>query len=214
MAAKKKHIVNWNWITMIFTIGGIIITLILNYNQREIDILKSELEKSEKENDDLLTKIDPEWHIKFNNQKQYYEGELAVKNELINKTNSELDSIVRNQPALILSVENRQFKLSDSQFRKLVYKLVKAEEDSILISQVYKPMVKDLKSLDSLHRLHINNLEQIDSLRILQLNEHQERAMSTDKKLSVLQLIALFSALLSLFMGNLMNNRKNTINKT
>ena len=72
----KKHTVNWNMITLIITIGGIIISIVLNYNRRELDILHSQLDKIEKEKSEIENQIDPEWHKKFNNQKNYYENEL------------------------------------------------------------------------------------------------------------------------------------------
>jgi len=64
---KYKHVINWNIITLLATIGVVILGIILNYNKREIDVYKAELAKAEKEKNELKAETNPEWHIKFNN---------------------------------------------------------------------------------------------------------------------------------------------------
>src|SRR5690606_12775461 len=106
MGKKKKHIINWNIITLITTVAIVIIGIVLNYNQREINILQSELRSSENRINELESELDPSWHIKFKNQKDYYENELKTKELVINEK-SDLLTQLQSQNGLLLSREQK-----------------------------------------------------------------------------------------------------------
>ncbi|WP_336129642.1 hypothetical protein [Mesoflavibacter sp. CH_XMU1422-2] len=106
MGKKKKHIINWNIITLITTSAVVIISIVLNYNQREIDILQSELTRSENRIKELESELDPSWHIKYNNQKDYYESEIKRKELLISEKNEILTEL-ESKNGLVLSKEQK-----------------------------------------------------------------------------------------------------------
>ena len=106
MGKKKKHVINWNIITLITTVAVVIIGIVLNYNQREINILQSELRSSENRINELEFELDPSWHIKFKNQKDYYENELKMKELVINKK-SDLLTQLQSQNGLLFSREQK-----------------------------------------------------------------------------------------------------------
>ena len=209
-AKKVVHIINWNLISIVLTIGGIIFALILNYNKREIDILKSELIKVEKEKDKLSEEVDPEWHIKFNHQKQYYEGQLAHQSELLYITNKELDSIVKNQPALILSLENRGLGLSVIQMDNLIRILFEAEKNTELI-ELYETMIENYESIMSHNEQRIKNYEAIDSLRLLEIGLYQsliENSDETDNMLFIIQILLFVLAFIAILYSYLKSKFK------
>lgn len=100
---KKKHIINWNIISIYLTVVVLIIGLFLGYNNKELSILHSELERVEKEKIELTQNTDPEWHIKFNNQKDFYESILDIKDSSLShstKINDSLTSLLKHSSIL------------------------------------------------------------------------------------------------------------------
>lgn len=169
---KIKHIINWNIITLIITTGVIILGIFLNYNKREIDIYKAELAKVEKENNELKSKLDPEWYSKLNNQRNYYESELSVKETAILEIKKQKDSIENsNAKAKLDNADNLVLPIKVA--RKIAKKLIEGQRDSALLS-VNLELLDNYKQMDSgLRKIIESRGEQVNILKTWNLNNEK-----------------------------------------
>ena len=209
---KVKHIINWNLITLISTLCIVLLGIILNWNQRQINILESELNRSEEVIKDLQSEIDPEWHFRYNNQKEFYESEITKRDSLI-----KINSIASSNVAKEIVIEGKKIVLSERQRDKLVEKLIRAKIDSIEI-QSYKIENQFSKEIDSLKSSIIEKLsEQNENYRLINENNRliiknlEKRIELVNSKNSnyfvPLILVSLIS-LFSIFMAFLKKKKK------
>ena len=152
---QTKHIVNWNLITLIATIAVVLLGIILNWNQRQIDILEKELELASSEIENLRSQTDPSWHIKFNEQKSYYISELAQKEKILIQKSKDLDSIIGSS----ITIGNATLGLLNMPgIEKVsVSHLSKRKLDSIYLS--YYLLIRAYESLDSIQKSQIKAIE-------------------------------------------------------
>lgn len=213
---KNKHIVNWNIISLVAAILLLIISIILNYNNREISILQSELDRIEKENNILSQKNDPNWYEKMNNQNVYFESIIKSKDSVILINKKVIDSLENIQTTAILTVKDRNIVLTEKQMDNLVLKLLKAELDSIrLIEYNLKEQIWTLQ--DSIYSSEINYLKRRDgyNIQIIHNLEEMIENLESENKLIHLPLliISLIVFISTLFMTKLSKRGKTATNK-
>lgn len=201
---------------MVAAILLLIISIILNYNNREISILQSELDRIEKENNILSQKNDPNWYEKMNNQNVYFESIIKSKDSVILINKKVIDSLENIQTTAILTVKDRNIVLTEKQMDNLVLKLLKAELDSIrLIEYNLKEQIWTLQ--DSIYSSEINYLKRRDgyNIQIIHNLEEMIENLESENKLIHLPLliISLIVFISTLFMTKLSKRGKTATNK-
>lgn len=181
MAKKKKikHIINWNLITIISTFGIVLMGIIINYNTRKMETLEFDLTRKEKENQDLIAQIDPNWHIKFNNQKEFYENQLKkMKIENLNYKNMLASTKEQSKKNTFNLIEGK-LELTINEAKHLATRLITADLNEKLIISYKKSRV-----LDSLQLLNYKKLKD-NSVKII--NNLEEMAFSQEKIINLMK---------------------------
>ncbi|MBP1838773.1 hypothetical protein [Formosa algae] len=216
---KVKHIVNWNLITLISTLGIVLISIILNWNQRQINILETELNRAEKEIQDLQTETDPEWHFRYNNQKQFYESEIAKRDSSIKINSLKINSLTSARVAEMFVIKNKKIMLSEKHMDRLFKKLMRADLDSLEIGS-YKIQSDLFKETDKLNKLIIEALKKQDkNNRLLITNLEKKNELIHSKNsyyfpLILVSLITLFSIIMTFIKKGKKRKKENTVTNT
>jgi len=216
---KIKHIINWNIVTLILTVSVMIFGIILNWNQRSIDVLETEVTRLSGLNDELQNNSDPEWHIKFSNQKEFYESEIQLiqKAQLILNKDNALEENLANELDNSLTITARQRDI-------IVEKLLKAEESFELIDNLENQIkIKDELIKIKNELIELQNKKEKSSSKIRsnlnQIIKNQKEQIdlleNTKTSTMLVNLIILFSllGLLSLFK-TIRNNTNTTANNS
>ena len=212
---KVKHIVNWNLITLISTLGIVLLGIILNWNQRQINILETELNRAEKEKQNLQTEIDPEWHFRYNNQKQFYESEIAKKDSLIKINSLKINSLTSARVAEMFVIKDKKIMLSEKNMDRLFEKLMRADIDSLEIES-YKIQADLFKEIDKLNKLIIENLKKRDENNRLLIKNLEKRNELIHSKndyylpLILVSLMTLFSVIMTFIKKRKKRKKENT----
>lgn len=175
---KYKHVINWNIITLLATIGVVILGIILNYNKREIDVYKAELAKAEKEKNELKAETNPEWHIKFNNQREYYESQLNIRQSELESIKNQRDSIKRYTSKAKIG-NSGDIGLSIKTARKVLAKIEDGRRDSGLLALNLELLNLYIQK-DSYQNYLIKNQETV-ILNLKAVNAHTDRIIELYK---------------------------------
>lgn len=212
---KITHIINWNIVTLITTVSVIIFGIILNWNQRKIDILESELTRLSNYNTELQKNTDPEWYIKFNDQKEYYESEIErIKNA---KLNLKTDNIPKEN--LINELDN-SLTITAKQRDIIVEKLLKAKANVEIIDNLENQIkIKEelINIKNKLIELQIEKDKSNSKIRsnlnqIIKSQREQIDLLNNSKKTNLLVNLIIFFSLLGLI--SLIKTYKNNKNTT
>lgn len=93
--AKRKFVLSIELIGLILVIALALIGFYINSNDKEVTLLNNEIGRLKEENEQLKAESDPNWHSKFNNQRQFYEAELSTKDKELLVLKVETDSLVK-----------------------------------------------------------------------------------------------------------------------
>jgi len=134
---KKLQNKIWNLINILITIIGVLLPALIailivwltSPSTRELSLLKTENEKFQREINNLKDEIDPNWHKKFNEQKQYYVDELTTKNNTLYQAEKKIDSILLNHNTT--KNTKNQILLPTKEVRRNLNRLAKADYESV-----------------------------------------------------------------------------------
>lgn len=188
--SKYRHVINWDKISLIVAVLTLVVVVILNYNQREINILLTEKSTLEKENSDLKAVTDPSWQEKFNTQRQYFESEISDRDKKISAIQSNISSMKKD--GYKLDTNNVVLPLRVA--RKVMKRLVQAENDSIILG-LYEQQIAAYRKERSLGDGIIDlQSKQIQNLqKIIELYGSPQGEYTSNKTL--VRVLALFSFL-------------------
>ena len=131
----------------------------MNYNQKKIDILESELNRERKKVTELNLNTDLNWYSKFNDQREYYEDELEKKDNLIKVNQLIIDSLVSVESDLNNYINNYMVSLANLKDKKYI-ELAMIKFDSSLVNN-YDKQLKLYKNIDARKSATIANLNMI-----------------------------------------------------
>lgn len=156
--AKKAFSLSIEIVGLILVIVLALVGFYINSNDKEVNLLNNEIDKLRAENENLRDEIDPNWHSKFNNQRQFYEAELSGRDKELLLLRIETDSLAK--------IRNY---LKHKDFKDLIYTLQVADSLISAYEREIESNQQVTSSQDNLIRSHyslIRNLEQqVDLLK-------------------------------------------------
>ncbi len=171
MTRKKTTKLNWNLVSLIAGVVALTVSIVIVWNQKKIDNLQDSLSEMQIENNKLLSEIDPSWHVKFNEQREFYNNQLNDERTLRLQANRKVDSLIllENKPK---KGRNGEIILNLEQAKIIAIRLIDGERDSALLA-ISEDIIKNQDTTIALYDSSISNLRlQIKGLmEIIKLNE-------------------------------------------